>query len=144
MVETGIIPPLSIVAAGAFPGIMRFRQGMARQAVGVTSVIEAGHHPIAGLMAVAASAWVVVFRGFLGMAVGALAVEAVIVIVIVPISAGVVTAAAILAVVVLGCFLLVALDTIFDRSAAMVILVTRPGIGIVTLIAPAGGVLGGP
>jgi hypothetical protein len=142
MIEIGIAPPFGIMAAGAFPGIVLFRLCMARQAIGITSVVEPGHHPVTYDMAVSAGARIVILRGILGVAIAALPVEVMVIIVVAPIAAGVVTAAAVLAVVIVGGIILVAFHALLDSGASMFKLGSTPGIGIMTLAAPPRGVLG--
>jgi hypothetical protein len=110
---------------------------MARLAIRIAGVIEAGHHSVIYGMAARAGVPIVIIRVIPGVAIGALSVWFMFVINIAPITAGVVTAAAILAVVVGRRFILVALHTIIPRESIMTELGIRPGVGVVTLIARA-------
>lgn len=130
-------PFFGVMTSGALLRGMPLRRRMAGLAVGVVGVIEFGHQPVFDLVTVSADTRIVVLGGIRGMAIGALPVEFMAVISIIPISAGFMAAAAILTIVIVGRFLLVALQTLIGRESSMVKFGIRPGIGAVAITARA-------
>ena len=135
VIDTVTAPSLGIMTSGAFTRIMLHRRCMARLAIRIAGVIEAGHHSVVDGMATSAGVPIVIIRVIPGVAIGALSVWFMFVINIAPITAGVVTAAAVLAVVVGRRLSLVAGHTIFDSEPIMTELSIRPGASIMTLLA---------
>jgi hypothetical protein len=137
VIDAVAAPSLGIMTSGAFTRVMLHRRCMARLAIRIASMIEAGHHSVVDGMAASACVPIVIIRVILGVAIGALSVWFMFVINITPITARVVTAAAILAVVVGRRLILVAGHTIFDSEPIMTELSIRPGVCIMTLLARA-------